>query len=250
MRTQNRPSSIRAVGVSLLGLALIGLAACGSDAPPTQQSLAPSTPTYPTPDSVVVAFNAIQTSPRLDVRGYYELIHAETEAQKRLLSTKDSMAIVHDLEAALKSRFSATLIPDDPRAFAHELLVPATITKSDADRAEASFVDEDGDSRILYLVRVGDRWWISGYTEEGAPGRKSKTAEGWDLYVQIVQCMADGCAGFDKRVASGEFATIEAYHSAIGATFKELAAQADARGDAEMAGLYTRYGRDLTGMPR
>ncbi|MDZ4754795.1 MAG: hypothetical protein SGJ11_09895 [Phycisphaerae bacterium] len=78
------------------------------------QSSSPTAAAYPTQGSVVTAFNVIRAKPTPDVRGYFELLYAETDAQQKFLSTKDGKALVQDLATALQTRFNAPLIPAEP----------------------------------------------------------------------------------------------------------------------------------------
>jgi hypothetical protein len=89
---------------------------------------------YATPEAIIEEFKTVAQ----DTGALAELCYAESELQGELIGM-------------------AALPP--PAG-------PVTIRTADGARAVAGYKDEQTRSHDLHLVKIGDRWWVSGYTFE------------------------------------------------------------------------------------
>jgi hypothetical protein len=122
-------------------------------------------PRFASAESLLTHYNSITTRDPVDSNSAFELFYAENDLQRRYIDATRKMTPVAELdylmfqtfgEGWLTTRKKPMLAPDQP----------AKMTKVDAQRAEARFVDSEGKSKNLMLVKVGDRWWVSGYSIE------------------------------------------------------------------------------------
>jgi hypothetical protein len=152
------------------GIVLIGVSAalpgCGGETPPPSEVLAVD-PRYESAESLIEYYNSLTTCDPIRARDVINLFHGENTLQERYIGIARSLVSVAELDYLIFSRFNELLDPNDETG--HHMLspdMPAAITEREDARAQAVFHDTDGDEHILYLVRIGDRWHVSGYTLE------------------------------------------------------------------------------------
>ena len=147
---------------------IVLLSACSSEDP---ESVAiqppPVDPRFASADALLEYYNRVLTQqPKLDSREYLSLMFAETPLQERLLALyRDSLPLL-ELDDACWEHYGAGLSRGADESPFEPARHRATMTESDNDRATATRRRNDGSRAEIHLVRLGKRWWISGYTFE------------------------------------------------------------------------------------
>ncbi len=128
------------LGIVLLSIALAG-AGCGGGGD-QKESKGPTNDAieggYVSPEAVMQAFNDMTRAGVVDREAFAAMCYVENDAQRGLID-------------------SATM-PTIGGA--------ATLKSVDVARAVAEYEDTGGASHDLHLVKIGERWWVSGYTVE------------------------------------------------------------------------------------
>lgn len=133
------------------------------------------------------------------------------------------------LEQACWERFGDALTPSDRSRKPKELAPlapnprPAFFTENTADRAVAREFNSDGTETRLYLVLIGDRWWVSGFTMEYSPNFMSNFPD-LDEAEQASKLLATAVPRMTQRLHAGEFASVEEVRKAFGAALVGAAA--------------------------
>ena len=73
----------------------------------------------------------------------------------------------------------------------------------------------DGSESDLYLVLIGDRWWMSGYTLEYDPLLKG-LRENLEGNERVMRNLAAVAPGITRRLGNGEFDAADEVRAAFG----------------------------------
>ena len=165
--------STRTTGTNLpleaLAIAIIVLlSACSGEEPdPVVIQPPPVDPRFASSDALLDYYNqVVMQQPKVDPRKVFSLMFVETPLQERLVALARESLPLMELEDACWEQYGMGLSPaadESPFAPARHR---ATMTENDNDRAKARRQRNDGSRADIYLVRLGNRWWISGYTYE------------------------------------------------------------------------------------
>ncbi len=147
---------------------IVLLSACSGEEPDLVViQPAPVDPRFASADALLDYYNqVVMQQPKVDPREVFSLMFAETPLQERLVAVARESLPLMELEDACWEQYGVGLSPgadESPFAPARHR---ATMTESDNDRAKATRRRNDGSRAEIYLVRLGKRWWISGYTYE------------------------------------------------------------------------------------
>lgn len=184
---------------------LIGTSAalpgCGAEAPPPVEVVAVD-PRFESAEALVSYFNEINRMDPPDFEAEFALYHLENDLQRDLHQIARMMILQHQFETALTDRFG-----DEHTSSLSTYPETATMTEENGDRAVARAVGKGG-KRELHLVRIGDRWWISGYTHEYDPDIDADEMPIEELK-KIVAVLQAVVPTFAARVRAGTYATYE-----------------------------------------
>lgn len=147
---------------------IVLLSACSSEERESAVNQPPPVdPRFASADALLKYYNQVVTQqPKVDSRELLSLMFAETPLQERLLALyRDSLPLL-ELDDACWEQYGAGLSPSADEPPFEPARHRATMTESDKDRAKATRRRNDGSRAEIYLVRLGNRWWISGYTYE------------------------------------------------------------------------------------
>lgn len=145
------------------GLLLLAVAGCGESEPP-DQSLEPqqTDSRYTSAEALIGYSNSLTQADPVDFGEWTKLLYKENDLQQRLIQVYKTALPVLDLSTAVRQRFNDSLIDDSDNYTTKPSREPARIVEHDGERAEAVYVDATGLDGRLYLVKIGDRWWVSG----------------------------------------------------------------------------------------
>ena len=160
-------------------------------------------------------YNSITTREPVDIVAAYDLCYAENDFQQRYIKTSRRMKPFAELDRAMLDTFGECF---DPKRKKHMLSADqaATITREDEQRAEAQFVNSDGESKTLHMVKVGDRWWVSGFTFEYDP-QVSKYKQDFSVLERLTDAFAAAAPAVTEGIRSGKIATAAEARSAFAA---------------------------------
>lgn len=147
---------------------IVLLSACSSEERESAVNQPPPVdPRFASADALLEYYNHVVTQqPKVDSREVLSLMFAETPLQERLLALyRDSLPLL-ELDDACWEQYGVGLSPGADEAPFAPARHRATMTESDNERAKARRRRNDGSRADIYLVRLGNRWWISGYTYE------------------------------------------------------------------------------------
>jgi hypothetical protein len=201
----------------LLSLAIAGLlvAGCGG----SSSESGGTANQFATLDDIVAFYNENTANGTAVLpRPLVDRIHAETPIQERLVGVLRGMLPTFDLVVAVRERFGAELMESGGPST--ETNSPVTLTSVEDARAEGTTIDAEGNEDTVHFVRIGDEWWISGYTLEysmlaGMPEGMSPD-EMVDTAGSMMGSMGEAAAGVKRRLDAGEFSTIEEVRNAFG----------------------------------
>lgn len=147
-----------------------------------------------------------------------ERIHAETPIQERMVGMLRGMLPTYELDVAVRERFGADLM--EGGGFSTETNSAVTLTTVEEARAEGTTIDAAGLEDTVYFVRIGDEWWISGYTLEYAMMEDvpegTSPEEMIDTASSMMESMGETAADIRRRLDAGEFSTVEEVRMAFG----------------------------------
>jgi hypothetical protein len=187
-------------------------------ATPTEQQ--PSVVTDPVRTSAHALFDYVQSISNqeyADAEAYFVLVYTETAKQKVWMDFIQNMELPNNrFGKACQARFGELPLL---RGGIVWKIASFRWQKEDADRAVIECVNDHGVKWPLHLVKVGDQWWISGYTFEygnngfDQPGfeRLGRTMPGIGSYIDAVAV----------RVRNGEFATLKEAEKALEAAISK-----------------------------
>ncbi len=149
-----------------------------------------------------------------DFRKFASELYAENELQERLARHYRAALPVLDLSTAVRQRFDDALVEGSDNFTTKPDQRPARLVSSDEDRAEAVYTDSSGVEGPLHLVKIGERWWFSGYTLEYDPleDLDPDALEKSDAYVDLYAALAPDLL---RRVNADEFSTIQEFWAAL-----------------------------------
>lgn len=232
----------------LIALSLAA-AGCGESQAPAPAPRAPAVdPRFASADALLEHYNDLTSGgPRVEAAAVLDLMYAENDVQKKLLAATREVLPLMELEQAMWERFGEGLNVGRGKAPLAAKNQPAQMARREEARAEATELEDDGSESTVHLVRMGDRWWISGYTLE----YRSQLVESVKAYEAMPAALkaAYGAAGdLRRRLEAGEFASASDLRRTFMETAAERAAAAAAREQQqEQQQQKTGVSRSLTG---
>ncbi len=173
-------------------------------------------PRYATADAFVEYYNELTFNRQaVDAERVLDLLYGETAQQQRLIDVIRNYTSVLQLGQAMWDRFAEGWDAKVKVAPLAPNLKTTVITEHSGQRAMAKETNSDGSESDLYLVRIGDRWWISGYTLEYDPHLEGLREElkGFEI---LWQNMAAVAPAITERLRNGEFNAAAEVRAAIG----------------------------------
>lgn len=172
-------------------------------------------PRYASADALVGHYNELAQKPIPDIRRIFTLLYAENDQQQRMIHFYQEAIPTIELDQVIWEQFGRGLFTpsgDAPLAPDKE---PARIVERSPQRARAEYRESDGGKADLYLVQVGERWWISGYTLEYDEELKSLREE-IDEAERMIKYMGPVAPDIARRVRAGEFRSPDEVGFALG----------------------------------
>lgn len=225
-------SNLRSIvlrGSNLLSIAIVlSLTACGNSEAEDAAAQTPTVdPRFATAESLIEYYNTIdKTSPEY-LSQSLDLYYAETPLQEKisrffhsavthvelLNELKDYFGEAHDrysweevLGEPMPTDIKETPLP--PK------WPPASITEHSGDRAKAVQKGPYQGAETMHLVKVGTRWWISGYTWE-YERLEDVLEESLDELLVHNEKEASAGQQLRPRLLPGEFKTPRAYYDEL-----------------------------------
>jgi hypothetical protein len=210
--------SRRGIGTSALGLLLIALAlaGCGGDGEAEPTAEAGVENRFATSEALIEEIRAALMAFPSDNVAFFDMCYGETEWQEQYIASQRLFyGQSQILEEAMVETFGERYSPvDDP--FPPWPVDEMQILEDDGQRAVVlcssrprSESRRGATDARLHAVRIGDRWWVSGYTWEYIEELRS-------LSPDVLADLADGSrrlrdlhTAFAARIRAGEFATAE-----------------------------------------
>lgn len=162
-------------------------------------------PRFASAEATLDHYNSVVTSgPKVDVSAIISMFYAETPLQQRLLRLYNASIPIMDLDEACWETFGVGYLStskEPPRTPARER---AVMTEGGADRAKARHRENDGRTVDLYFVRIGDRWWLSGYTLEYDPEFDMKGVDP-DRFEQGIAHFASAAQRVTAEIRAGKW---------------------------------------------
>lgn len=222
MNLQFRSSAVLVIASLLLNLSLLS----GCEDRPTNGVVRASQvdPWHASPEALVEYFNSLFTTDPINFRSYVAAFYAENDLQRRLVRLHSALPPVLDLSTAVRERFNDTIIPDADNFSSEPISTPAHITERTEGRAQATYTEFDGKEATLYLVQIGEQWWISGFTLEYDPLLPSSD-ESLAFWEDVVNSYAAVGPNLTGRVRAGEFGSITDFRDALGAAVQDVRRQ-------------------------
>ena len=195
---------------------IVLLSACSSeDSERVVNRPPPVDPRFVSADALVAYFNSLPSLGNDAGPAFVELLYAETPFQEQFLSNLRIGIDLHWAEVAMYERFGTTLRDDGGGdLLQRSIRARASAPSVEGLRATADMTDGENRSRSpLYLVKIGDRWWISCYTFEYTMSDRAK-AEQAEL-APMHEAMAAAGRTVAPRLQAGEFATVDDVRAAF-----------------------------------
>ena len=152
------------------------LSACsGEDAESVVDQPSLVDPRFASADALLEYYNQVaMQQPKLDSREVLSLMFAETPLQERLIALSRESLPLLELDDACWEQYGVGLLPSTKEPPFTPARHRATMTEREMERAKAEQRQNDGSLEDIYLVKLQNRWWISGYTLEY--DRRTKSA--------------------------------------------------------------------------
>jgi hypothetical protein len=204
----------------LVVIILTCCAGCGRASNDTDENKkAAIDPRYASADSVLATYNSLVTKSPVEAARALELFYAESPAQQHYLSIAMSTVPLAEWDWFMFEKFGEGA----SRSAKHPQLspdAPAVIFERGDRRVKARYKDNDGEEQTLYLVQIGDRWWVSGYTLEYDKTWRQMVgdAEGID---ENLKKFAEACGPVIERLKRGEFKSADEARKALGKALVE-----------------------------
>jgi hypothetical protein len=197
---------------NVLLLMLLALGACSADTASGDDA----DPRFATAEALVEHFNALNTKQPSDLPGILSLYHLESDFQRKKweLLNRTVASHEHDVDVAMYEKFGQPLIWS--KNSKRVACTPAVLTNVAELRAEGVYNDWLGVERPLHLIKIGDHWWVSGYTLEYATDtdKREFNEEFMDAALEWENSM-DFLPALAARIRSGEFTTAEEARQAL-----------------------------------
>ena len=175
------PRSIICRSRTLLLIAIVlSLNSCGSSEPEDAVSQTPTIdPRFATAESLIEYYNTIDRTSTEYLSQTIDLYYVETPLQDKIYRYLHDAVIRVEFLNELKDHFGESLERYNWEEVLGEPMTteiketplprkwpPASITEHSGDRAKAVQKGPYQGAETMHLVKVGTRWWISGYTWE------------------------------------------------------------------------------------
>jgi hypothetical protein len=191
---------------------------CGSqdDQPSSQAS---ADPRFVSAEALIEHLNRVILSHPVDAGEFESLFYAENDKQRDLLGIFSASLMTIELDRAMLDRFDELF--DEaagPNGLEYKFAQPARLYRPGTDRAEARAVDWLDEAWNFHLVKISDRWWISGYTFEYDPLWQELDEEMVKLipYIRLMRNLTRAVSGdLGRRTKKGEFDTGQAVRRAF-----------------------------------
>jgi len=204
------------------------LNACGSSESEEAATQTPTVdPRFATAESLIEYYSSIDKTSTEYLSRSIELYYAETPLQEKIYRYFKSAVIHADLHNELKDYFGEaferygweevlggpmpTEIKETPPT---KRWPPATITEHNGDRAKAVQKSPYSGSEKMRLVKVGTRWWFSGYTWE-YDEMKNMSEEALDTVLAHNEKEIIAMKQLRVRLKAGEFKTPREYYDEL-----------------------------------
>ena len=210
--------SKRGIGRSVVGLLLIALALAGccgdGEAEPIGEAAVENR--FATPEALIEGIRAALTAFPFDNVAFFDMCYGETEWQERYIASQrlfyeQSQILEEAMVEAFGERYSTV---DDP--FPAWPIDEVQILENDDQRAVVlcsarprSESRRGATDARLYAVRIGDRWWVSGYTWEYIEELRTINPDTLADMDDGSRRLRDLHTTFAARIRAGEFATAE-----------------------------------------
>lgn len=166
----------RAVLCCILSVAVV--AGCGTDSASEQPSEVDQVdPRFATAEALVARISSLTEREEPDFRAYYELFHPETPAQESWQRFADEY-ILPRAELYLEIRRQFGEDTDDEASSVSAVYWRTKnlqLIENGEQRAKAVFESDVRKDKDIYLIGIGGRWWVSGYTWEYHPTFHAET---------------------------------------------------------------------------
>ena len=170
----------------------------------------------PSPDTLLERYNALAFGASVvDHEALLALYHAENDAQDRILRILRDSVVILELDQAMWERFGRGINPAAILPPLTPIREPARITARINQRVSATYTRNDGREARLYLVRIGDRWRISGHSLEIDDAIDSGQL---DRMERMNAYLTPFAASITARIRAGEFRTRAEAAVALGQT--------------------------------
>ncbi len=197
--------------VFVLGIVCVmsGLCGCSSNddsGAAAEQNVSSVDPTRASARALFDHIQSICNQERPDAEAYYALVHTETPKQQTWMAFVNNALLPRNRFAkACYERFGEH--PPGGQAMVWEIDT-STWKKEEADRVEIECTNDHGVTSPLHLVRLGEQWWISGYTFEYAK-HIGFDEPGFEMMTNSLPGIGPYIDRVTARVRNGEFATLE-----------------------------------------
>ncbi len=205
----------------LLSALAIVPAGCGGDEPAAvEQPLPQVDPRFVSAEALVAHYNQLASEAEIvDARSVMALYYAETDVHRGLIDVSTQFISMLEYDLAMWEQFGQGITPrkDGPRLARNQK--PARITEPGDERAVVAYTNGLGESKALQLVKVGERWWISGYTLEHDP----EVAPMSSLPEKFGGVLPNAAVApsVTARIRNGEFATAAEADGALGLAIRQ-----------------------------
>lgn len=188
---------------------LILFACGGSDPAANAQSSEPEVdPRFASAEALIDHFNDLNRGEVINFHDEIALYYAENDFQQRIIGALRYMAFTQDLQNACQRRFGMPLGPSWD--FYTE---NAKLTQVEGERARALATGETATERELYLVKIGDRWWLSGYTFEYSDEYSDPV--GLEFMESSAHWLERFVPRIVQRIENGDFSSVEEVREAF-----------------------------------
>lgn len=183
------------------------LVGCGSDSVDTQQSNVNEVdPRFATAKSLVAHITSLTERDKPDFRAYYDLFYPETPAQEAWDRFADEYILPKtEFEMEAFARFKEEADGEIP-PLAYWRTKDLRIVENDELRAKAVFDSKVREDKEIYLIKIADQWWVSGYTWQYHPNFDATKA------VDVAQSSVGLKTYIDRvirHLKEGTFSTLE-----------------------------------------
>lgn len=149
---------------------VLSLGGCGnSTAEEPEAPLPPVADTrFATLESTLQYYNTVATNDPINFDEMLRLIYPESDLHKRLIEINKQLKPLYELDRLMFQVYGEGWEPGRKKPMSAPDQ-PAQLVKSEAQRGEATCIDSRGKKETIQFVKIGDRWWVSGYTLEYEP---------------------------------------------------------------------------------